>query len=117
MKTRDLKGRALDYAVALAEGFRPFIHYGVTNHPMPVIGRGSFYPPIPMYVEGPAAGDAIIDRELIDTWHRKGTGWCASIKSPGIGREWHGTTRREAAMRAWVYHKLGDEVEIPEELT
>lgn len=123
MKTRELTERALDYAVALAEGYTrstvttrsigasttslaPHGHYDEYE------GEGLFAPST-----GPA-GDDIIDRVLIDTLYM-GNGidehyWRAECIG---GYSWaEGTTRREAAMRAYVLSKLGDEVEIPKEL-
>jgi hypothetical protein len=115
MKTRLLSGRALDYAVALAEGRLPSTyqdnrgnwHVQMQGHPGrfdPTTGR---------------VGDDIIDREYIDTltmWDggEKPEGWRAEAVG---GFTWaEGATRREAAMRCYALKKLGEDIDIPKEL-
>jgi hypothetical protein len=106
IKTIDLKGGALDYAVALAEGTLP-------------ASFDDWRPTWPNYVNGPG-GDDIIDREKIETrWivmDAEGGGhWlAANLFTDTYG--YTGVTRREAAMRCYVASKLGAEVEVPEEL-
>lgn len=145
MKTAELTGRALDYAVALAEKYafvrvsgkgatqfdgiridgphdtyRCFVLDSDATRAMikhcedsPFFENQRYWRP----TTGPA-GDDIIDRVLIDTLYM-GNGidehyWRAECIG---GYSWaEGTTRREAAMRAYVLSKLGDEVEIPKEL-
>lgn len=127
IKTRELKDRALDYAVAVAEGHKPVVcrSYTAAEEAKGIrryyISLGLDYKEgitvdyYPRYSPstGPA-GDDIIDREKIGTWYRTGSGWCAA--QHGVFSEFTGRTRREAAMRCWVMSKLGAEVEIPEEL-
>jgi len=64
-------------------------------------------------------GGSIIERELIEIG-RQGDEWIACINVPENG-DWesngeYGATPLIAAMRCYVASKLGDEVEIPEEL-
>ncbi len=127
IKTSELKDRALDYAVAVAEGYKPVI---CRNYTAAEEARGirRYYISLGLdYKEGVTvdyypryspstgpAGDDIIDREKISTW-TTGDGWHARdfvIYTMVVD----GATRREAAMRAYVASKLGDEVEIPDEL-
>lgn len=124
MKTEELTGRALDYAVALAEDLKPYFQFhGVKL----VYTTGVFLDKhkkfaetfiVPEYSKF-QSGDDIIDREFIDTYSEWEGGetpsnWRAECVG---GFHWAtGTTRREAAMRAYVASKLGDEIEIPKEL-
>lgn len=122
----------LDYAVALAEGFvfgeprrLPNVHaylFPLSRPGWKTLGAAGFFSDgwgesVPRFCTGPA-GDLIIDREHIDTMHIRHKGWSARIdrrsveQPPVTGR---GVGRREAAMRAWVTHKLGTtEIEIHE---
>ena len=62
-----------------------------------------------------AQGGAIIEREGMQLW--KGGAWCASLDQSFNPPDFQtGTTPLVAAMRCYVASKLGDEVEIPEEL-
>ena len=108
MKTAELTGAALDWAVAKCEG----IGLGP---------RGS----VVYYFEGDPAmwqpstdwaqGGPIIERNLI-TIFRHDEEWFAhsQLSTP---EDFHGDTPLIAAMRCYVASQLGDEVEIPEELT
>jgi hypothetical protein len=97
MKTNELTGAALDWAVAKCEG---------TLH-----DDGS----VPDYFQPSVdweQGGAIIESEIIELEH-DGFKWWARIKAD---EDFNGTTPLEAAMRCYVASKLGDEVEVPEEL-
>lgn len=122
MKTKQLTGRALDYAVALAEGF--VVSDDGKRYVTLVdefTGWDDFA--VPQYCTGPQ-GDDIIDRELIGTdagdgsfkGSKKWAAWMPGEMAFSAEDEITGTTRREAAMRAWVFHKLGEDVDIPKEL-
>jgi hypothetical protein len=98
MKTNELIGTALDWAVAKAIG-----EYKPTA--------------VPSYSTNWAQGGPIIERE----------GITVSYGSPVTGLEWmacdrgstniqHGPTYLIAAMRCYVASKLGDDVDIPKEL-
>lgn len=71
---------------------------------------------IPNYCEGWNAGGPIIEREKItlDPFDDS-PNWCATI--PGYMYRVYGPTPLIAAMRCYVASKLGDVVEIPEELS
>jgi Protein of unknown function (DUF2591) len=105
MKTAELTGIALDRAVAHALG-------------APDDGNG-----LPYYSTDWALGGPIIEQEGITIVpHSTENG---VIKEWKAGRDWPlphfpfywGSTPLVAAMRCYVASKLGDEVEIPEELT
>jgi hypothetical protein len=100
MKTSELTGAALDWAVhqAWCEGAchdEPYPHYS-TNW---------------------AQGGPIIEREKIrldTTWNCEDGYWSARMDT--VGGWWLGDTPLIAAMRCYVASKLGDTVDIPEEL-
>ena len=99
MKTNELSGAALDWAVAKCEVGADFI--GEIDDPH-------------FYSTDWALGGEIIEREKIDVWTHAGKAWAASTDK---GRtEYRGTTPLIAAMRCYVASKLGDNVELPEEL-
>lgn len=111
MKVRELSGAALNYAVILAlfpKAFvdKPSIRAIVVNYPYDKDWR----------LTGP-----IIEREHISPhWVLGGPQipgcWSAHIPG-GNGRMLYGPTPLVAAMRCFVASKLGDEIEIPKELT
>jgi hypothetical protein len=95
MKTNELSGAALDWAVAKCEGV------DVSWCPNP------YEPIVNWSIAGP-----IIEREMIELeW--SGTEWWSRI---WVDEDFSGPTPLIAAMRCYVASKLGDEVEIPEEL-
>ncbi len=121
MKTKKLSGRALDYAVALAEGYIASGAYAVSRDGFLCSASGAeFRPTMAMTT----AGDDIIDRELIGTdagdgsfkGNKKWQAWMPGEQVFLAKDEITGATRREAAMRCYVLSKLGAEVEIPGEL-
>ena len=98
MKTNELQGAALDWAVAQCEYFP--VRHGVDDN-------------CPEYSTDWSRGGPIIERERIRLDPR-GL-WCAAHDT----HEWTestGPTPLIAAMRCYVASKLGDEVEVPEEL-
>lgn len=58
-------------------------------------------------------GGQIIERERIETRHDGRKSWCAWHRDYGAI---HGPTLLIAAMRCFIASKLGDTVEVPEEL-
>lgn len=138
MKTSELTGAALDWAVAKAEGKALvffddyFRHMSSAAGHSPVrtdqhlafqplsgkhgvlVGRG-FVQEIPAYSTDREQGGQIIEREKIGTVYRAGEYWLA-YTFDGAEFEGIGPTPLIAAMRCYVASKLGDEVEIPEEL-
>lgn len=121
VKTSELNGRALDWAVAQCEG-EPY------NPKSGVNGIGMEYSAT-CYSTDWALGGQIIERELIATepkWHNAGpdspTGywyWEAYILGPNNiddNHEQSGPTMLIAAMRCYVASKIGRDVNIPEDI-
>ena len=103
MKTSELTGAALDWAVAKCEG----IDYVEGD----VRFRGAY---ARKYSTDWAQGGLIIERERLSLYDIGGDEWgCDDNLTPRST----GLTPLVAAMRCYVASKLGDEVEIPEELT
>lgn len=134
-----LEGAALNYAVALAEGHTfgtPHIvgsdAYKTWEFPYQTPnGVGTFtecwlnqaldgsqsWERIDDYAES-VAGDDLIDKHRIST-ETTTDEWQASfynLSTQSMEGTTLGPTRRIAAMRAYVYSKLGDVIEIPEEI-
>jgi hypothetical protein len=106
IKTSELTGENLGYAVALIEypewkeqGYLESIH---DLH----FDDGDHYAPWKNWHQG----GPIIEKQAIDL-SRAGRGWYALI-APSIISS--GSTPLEAAMRAFVLAKLGNTIEIPE---
>ena len=106
MKTNELIGAALDWAVAKCEGrSEPEV---VNNFSVAWYTWRNTH-----YSTDWAQGGPIIEREKI-TIFQTGKDWMGYIWED---TESFGPTPLIAAMRCYVTSKLGDEVEIPEELT
>jgi hypothetical protein len=131
IKTEDLTGAALDWAVATAQGWtRDTI--GVINwgkhetHPAPF----GFWKEMECDFFSPstdwAQGGPIIEREGIAVWRTADGVWCGTSATTGYGSgdyidvydydSSRGPTPLIAAMRCYVVSKLGAEVDIPQEL-
>lgn len=110
MKTNELTGAALDWAVAKCEGLNPdesgLVEIGTFK------GRAASVPIFYAPSQNWAQGGPIIEREEINLWTEGYTAWEATS---GGCQEW-GSTPLIAAMRCYVASKLGDEVDVPEEL-
>ena len=121
MKTSELHGAALDWAVAKCEGMfngNPPIHFTDSND--------EFFQPTLNW----AQGGPIIEREIFKLFRNVGGTYTAQIKvkipyySPTyaacIGSErivyCVGPTPLIAAMRCYVASKLGDDIAVPGEL-
>ena len=135
MKTSNLTGAALDWAVAKCEGVALLDpHDNKWELCWTLLGddSGEYYAPSTNW----AQGGPIIEREKIAIGYTlelpasvKGNEWCAlnhdryvKFDAGGDVEEWPlpnsiGPTPLIAAMRCYVASKLGDEVEIPNELT
>lgn len=116
MRTSELTGAALDWAVAKCEGIglgpRGFVVYYDNGEP------ASWHPSTDWSQGGP-----IIEREMrefgFDLWSgaHVPTGQFAATYCRGAPDSYvYGPTPLVAAMRCYVASKLGDEIEIPEEL-
>jgi hypothetical protein len=104
MKTMELTGAALDWAVTKCEGFDHSIDAGFTEWGM----NG--------WATDWAQGGPIIEREGINLVRLESAQWEAW---PDVGMNdqyCRGPTPLVAAMRCYVASKLGDEIEVPEEL-
>ena len=109
IKTQDLYLSALDWAVAQCEGLKGDVLNAVKS--------GELSPSTQWHYGGP-----IIERERIGLWayqwNEQGepeAGWYAEDEGGDHVRT--GVTPLIAAMRCYVASKLGDEVDVPDELT
>ena len=104
MKTNELTGVALDWAVAKCENIDLIPHRG-----------GWIYA---AYSSNWAQGGPIIEREVIQLTPDEYTGtWSAYMTNEGESYDYTGPTPLIAAMRCYVASKMGDNVDIPKELT
>lgn len=117
IKTRELTGAALDWAVAKCAEVK--LEYGLTDDER--------------YSTNWAHGGPIVERELINTYPRFTAGrteggsdvylqdgWAAYVTPRAFWvtpRPFTGPTPLIAAMRCYVASKLGDTVDVPEQLT
>ena len=97
MKTAELTGAALDWAVAECEGLK--------GNVLGAILAGELSPSTQWHYGGP-----IIEREGIDLQCQNQGLWCADL---GLDASIYGPTPLIAAMRCYVASRLGDEVELP----
>lgn len=133
IKTADLIGLALDWAVSVADGLRPVMrhdymrtkaaannykgdlawHLEVTpNEPITVDEAGVTHV-LRAYSEQWSKGGPIIEREKIAVdWDHD----CWNASTDEHPAYYSAATPLIAAMRCFVASRLGDEVDIPEEL-
>ena len=121
IKTAELTGPTLDWAVAKCEGER----YGPPTFRVHQNSKGAtVYLNAGMQQGGIpyrpstdwAQGGRLIEREEIAVWPDQDTGnWFASANE-GRGVDFSGPTPLIAAMRCLIASKLGDEIDVPEEL-
>jgi hypothetical protein len=108
-KTNELTGPALDWAVAAADNLLPkHISFDFTlTHPLVLDGIQSYGPSFIWSQGGP-----IIEREKIclSAWG------LITWKAIAVEHSQFGDTPLIAAMRCYVSSKLGDEIDVPEEL-
>jgi len=111
IKTIEMTGAALDWAVANCEGVS--VRWSAAHEQLLVDG----YPYMVWQSSTNwAQGGPIIERDGIRIVKAAPTVWGAVYSSGDIGREHFATTPLIAAMRCYVASKLGDEVDVPEEL-
>lgn len=111
IKTAELIGAALDWAVAKCEGREFYQHEGDGATCM----RGGWTDYSTDWVQG----GSIIESERIFVRPKTAGDWRCWIydgRGEGIKFDQHGPTPLIAAMRCYVASKLGDEVDVPEEL-
>jgi len=95
LKTSELQGAALDWAVADCDiDSTVYLHYSPSTDW--------------------AHGGPIIERERINVCYDGGGYWCATTDAGDPLK--FAPTPLVAAMRCYVASKLGDEVEVPDEL-
>ena len=117
IKTSELQGSALDWAVANCEG--ELSQHGGQVHL--VESKVRFYEDTLDIQYTPstdwAQGGPIIEREniLIGLCY-EGEDWIATRIKPPAASEARGPTMLIAAMRCYVASQLGDEVEVPSDL-
>jgi len=139
MRVSGLTGHALNWAVAQAEGdkvFRPRLGRPDNWDKKAYLADGSDdrwvvrvqNPTLAYFVDwtyNPSGswwqGGEIVEREVPMLMRTNGGDWiaqgCYDIANDTEAKRHYGKTLLEAAMRCYVASKLGDEVEIPEELT
>ena len=99
--TQELKGRALNHAVAVA--------MGTTHHHLDYAGKWQHSGPLIVEL-GIGVKPHVITNGRITSWSA-GTGWPKDVS------KWvTGDTLLEAAMRWVVFTKCGSQVKIPKEL-
>ena len=115
MKTSELTEHALDWAVAKAEGHDAEFNYGEVVSFKLVMGNE--YRLVWKPSTNWAQGGVIIEREQISIEHKTSEGvWVATRIEGSAVSETYGHTPLIAAMRSYVASKLGDEVDVPNEL-
>jgi hypothetical protein len=122
MKTSELTGAALDWAVAKCEGYEIVRMRGNEITFLDRTEDGALSEKHINYSTDWSQGGPIIEREIISVSHDTAgqtIEWAAWTPAPirdeaeAFG---YGPTPLIAAMRCYVASKLGDEVEIPQEL-
>ena len=120
MRTSELTGAALDWAVAKSDEERDVLFCQRQYGRLLVRTAGNNETHDSEWVYAPstdwAQGGPIIEREKIATVYRAGGYWLA-YTFDGAEFEGTGPTPLIAAMRCLVASKLGEDVSIPEELT
>ena len=110
IKTSELKGAALDWAVAKCEGaYIPSVDADIDGTKR--INYGGMYPE---WSTDWAQGGVIIEREGISVYFDAGD-WYAKLQSKPV-ITYYDYSPLIAAMRCYVASKLGEEVEVPDEL-
>ena len=121
VKVSELQGAALDWAVAMAEGWTATIEQDAKGEYLwlwkePRGMNPKHYHPTQWSIGGP-----IIEREWIELTLNTDPGggeWVAQIADdvPDGYHSASGPTPLIAAMRCYVTFKLGDEIEVPKEI-
>lgn len=128
IKTADLTGPALRYAIGMAEGLKFEWDGGAgwlypaeyTGYMRAVCDRKALSVHSGLWTDDWAQGGPILDREGVaftvnhDERCPIDLKFTAFMKNLGTGRQ--GPTHLIAAMRCFVASRLGDEVDVPEEL-
>lgn len=128
VKTSELSGAALNYAVGLCEGRKPRVFSGVvraTGHPDLPDGTVVFGPEL-NYSTDWSNGEPIIDREGISIircndlyfpiGNEKGEYYESYFRADNGPVKRYGPTPLIAAMRCYVASQHGEEITLPEDL-
>lgn len=124
IKTADLIGPALDWAVAVAQGDTPVLRLH-TNSKGATIYRGTGFRENGYDFAPSVRGDTVIDimeqegiSAMTASGHKGDRKWAAWQGDPPVlaSEEITGPTLRIAVCRSFVASKLGDEVDMPKEL-
>ena len=115
IKTSELTGAALDWAVAKCEGRG--IEFDDPRDPW-LTRDGISDQPLHSYTPSTdwAQGGPIIEREMLAVWPDFDTGRYFASADEGRGTDYTGDTLPIAAMRCFVASRLGDEVDVPDVL-
>ena len=121
MKTNELTGAALDWAVAKCEGWIDDCNGWLYQATLQEVAEGNYKPSTDW-----AQGGPIIERErlCVGYQHQIDTIYVPEIdpdvlcwsRTTAGGRLKYGPTPLIAAMRCYVASKLGDEIEVPDEI-
>jgi hypothetical protein len=118
VKTSDLTGAALDWAVAKCDIKRAVLHDdGITRCIMLETAKGLYAGRFNPSTDW-AQGGPIIERESIYLWKPHGVNgpWSAMLEGWPAERVIHDDKPLIAAMRCYVASKLGEEVDVPDDL-
>ncbi len=119
MKTSELTGTALDWAVATCEGYTDYDPDTETMMP-PRKGYGRVNFDEYSFSTDWSQGGPIIEREGISILYRVGVNMSANINGQyeqSVPYNQRGNAQLIVAMRCYVASKLGDDIELPKELT
>jgi hypothetical protein len=124
VKTSELADAGLAWAIAIIEGWEPFVQYFNVMKDGKVVGKSYYMTCHKRQVTVPinwSEAGPIIERERLSLFpHTDATGtWCCvkyAANSTNVLARAFGPTPLIAAMRCFVASKLGDEVDVPEEL-
>ena len=116
IKVSEAVGPTLDWLVAKCEGKNGVLHGSGIARCIVIAAASGVYKGTFKPTENWSQGGPIIEREFIAArfWKSEGA-WAADVR--GGVFEQYGPTALIAAMRCFVASKLGDEVEIPDELS
>lgn len=113
IKTSELSGIALDWAVAKANNIPVVISSGLVA----IEDDGGFWLTVYSPSSDWSQGGPIIERERMIIWPDNGTNKGSEGWEAELGNCWFtGPTPLIAAMRCYVASKMGEEVEVPNDL-
>ena len=111
IKVSEMTGAALDWAVAQIE--KPRLSQSFARKNVVVLAHGGLYAPTIDW----AQGGPIIERERITSRvDTRGGRWVSFLDGGKVTWRMVGPTPLIAAMRCYVASKMGDTIEVPEEL-